>query len=182
MTRLLRVASVLVLLSLMSPAHADAGLLSWLDRLSGPGPFWGADIGIALNCKKEKGKENEGLLRSASDTLRLGCRNEDLNKKHFTWFMNIGLAATTHNNLDYGDRPEPEPSTAVGVLRLGTSVDYTIDASLDVGIGGGFMYFAGPGFVNFARPYVQPLRVTVRPLMLGWESAKRVQDANCAVT
>ncbi len=83
---------------------------------------WGADIGAALNCKKDP----EGLLRSASDTFRLGCRNEDLNKKHFTWFMNIGLAGTTHNNLDYGDRPEPEPSTAVGVLRLGTSVDCTI--------------------------------------------------------
>ena len=169
MTRLLRVVSLLLLLSLTMPAHAEAGLLSWLDRLSGPGPFWGVDAGIALNCKKEKGKEEEGLFRTAGDTLRLGCRNEDLENKHPTWFLNIGAAAARHNDLKYGDRPEPEHSKDIGVIRLGTSVDYTLDASLDVGVGGGFTYFVGPSFVNFARPYVQPLRVTVRPLLLRWQ-------------
>lgn len=181
MTRLFRVAAGCLLLVFAAPAYLEAGLLSWLDRLSGPGPFWGIDFGIALKCPSPpppcRDPTCQGVAQTTS-SVRVSCPGERLDKKHFNYYFNVGVAGTTRNKLNYGDRPEPEPSTAIGLVRIGSSVDYTLDPSLDVGAGAGFMYFGGESFDNSARPYVQPLRISIRPLLLNWSPQPFRNDCN----
>jgi hypothetical protein len=52
------------------------------------------------------------------------------------------------------------------MLRLGASFDWTVHRTVDLGAGFGMAYFGGPRFDNFSRGYVQPVRVTFRPLLL----------------
>ena len=166
----LRIAIGFFVLVFVAPAPSEAGLFSWLDRLSGPGPFWGVDFGIALRCPDTKDKPN--LLEATAD-IRFSCPGEDLTKRRFNWFMNVGVARASDNDLDYGERSAPAPSKAVNVLKMGTSVDFRPVPSVEVGTGAGFIYFGGPRFVNFARPYFQPLRLSVRPLIIGRYSKRR---------
>ena len=42
------------LLATARPAHAERGLWEWLERLSGPGPFWGVAGEVPVVCRVVK--------------------------------------------------------------------------------------------------------------------------------
>jgi hypothetical protein len=83
------------------------------------------------------------------------------------------VAVAQDNHLRYDDTAIEEKSKAVRLLKFGTAVDYTLVPWLDLGVGAGFLYFAGPRFENFALPYVEPVRVTIRPLLFRWKHLRR---------
>lgn len=154
----------------MTPQSADAGLLSWLSRLSGPGPFWGLDAEI---CMKTFTAEREGTKPPDFHTesvgggaLRLSCPGAKLDKRHVSWHLNVGAALAWKNPLDYSGVDVTDRSKRVWLLKLGTSFDFTVAPSVDVGVGGGIFYFGGERFDGFTRPYIEPLRLAVRPLLL----------------
>ena len=180
MRHLLRVAIGFFLLVFVAPAHVEAGLFSWLDRLSGPGPFWGIDVGIALRCPKRKEIANPKTLQDmrimSADGIVFSCPSDRLDNRGFHYFLNTGVAVAFRNQLNYGSRPEPEPSTSVALVKVGSSFDYRLHPSLEVGAGAGLWYFAGPSFDNFARPYIQPVRVSIRPLLLNWKTNRTLNN------
>jgi len=160
MSRFRRVVPVLLLLVLIPASASAQGVFRWLGRLSGPGPFWGVNGEIRLKCLDTQKKD--GILSG----VRIPCPDKTLDDKYLTIYLNLTGAVAENNSLNYGDVGAQEKSTAVRLLKVGTSLDWTAHRTFDIGAGGGIAYFAGPRFDNFFRAYVQPVRTAFRPLML----------------
>lgn len=163
---------VLVLIGLAVPESAQAGLLSWLGRMSGPGPFFGVDIS---RCVLVKGDDPPAPPRdeAASDAsagrrirnVVLGLCPELKDKRykpHWTVSVLAGLSGSLQNDLQRNG----EDAHAVWVLNLGGTADYTANPWLAVGAGAGINHFFGKDFRAFARPYVEPY-VAIRPALIG---------------
>jgi hypothetical protein len=151
-----------------SAGTAHAGLISWLDQLSGPGPFWIFDGSYGIKCSGDPVPSTE---RRKAETFGFGIRGgcearRSLEQRTWTWYLSAGAGFATENHLNYSDAG----SHPVRLVRFGTSVDRTVHRTLDLGAGIGGMYFAGPDFSNFTRMYLEPVRVNVRPLVL-WPGA-----------
>jgi hypothetical protein len=182
-----RVLPLLVVLTLVPGAVQAQGFVRWLGKLSGPGPFWGLGAEVRVKCfgVDRKSSRNEGDTIFHSDETqtaqpasleaqrkvagaRLPCPNAtftpDLDR-HATVYFNVSGAIAENNPLDYQDDGPQDESTAVRMLKVGTSIDWTVHRTVDVGTGFGLIYFGGPRFDNFSRGYVQPVRVTLRPLL-----------------
>jgi hypothetical protein len=155
--------------TLLLARPADAGLLSWLDKLSGPGPFWGMDIVVGVKCFYPENSKNSTRSKTDREALSsggiiLGCVSEaPLDEQHVAWLVTVGGALANNNPLDYGDRTD-EKSRWVGSIKIGSSLDYTVLPLFDIGAGGGLLHFIGPSFANFTLPYVES-RLTLRPLL-----------------
>jgi hypothetical protein len=175
MSRFHRVVPVVLLLVLIPASASAQGLFRWLGKLSGPGPFWGAGTEIRMRClgvdkpEKEKEKEKEKAkhkpLVAFIPVARFPC-NTLPGDRHTTIYFNLAGSIAESNPLFYGDQEQQERSTAVRLLQVGVSADWTFDKAFDVGAGFGMMYFAGPQFDNFSRGFVQPVRLSFRPLLL----------------
>jgi hypothetical protein len=168
---------------LTAPLKAEASFLGWISRLSGPGPFWGLDAEVCvshLNFDKDKIKPmNEaGDQKTFAPTLTFPCKVR-LDQRHLSWNLHAGVAVAFKNPLDYTGAGVEGKSDNVWRGQLGTSLDLTLRPWIDIGAGGGLVYFAGERFDSFARGYVEPVRVTVRPLLWRHASnpAQRERDA-----
>lgn len=177
-----RFVPLLIVLTLIPSAVHAQGMLRWLGRLSGPGPFWGLGAEVKLKCIGVDGKEPNKLDSQAVESqseglrgIRYPCPDATYNPldRHATVYLNISGSIAENNPMDYQDVGRQEESTAVRMLKIGTSIDWTVHRTLDIGTGAGVAYFAGPRFDNFTRAYVQPVRLTIRPLMVGKGSRDR---------
>jgi hypothetical protein len=99
------------------------------------------------------------------------CRKASVDDRFTTIYINFSGSIAENNPLFYGDAGHQTESTAVRMLKIGASADWTVHKTLDIGTGFGLLYFAGPRFDNFSRGYVQPLRFSLRPLMF-WSTKK----------
>lgn len=146
----LAITTVLIA-AMASPAFAQRGFWSWLDRLSGPGPTKGWGVEVVLVCD-----DNE-----AHRSLP-GCFGDDVFKRGVV-FVNLGLS-----NLETGSNPSD--GGAVGALILMPSVDPRLHRAVDVGVGMGVVRFRpanGDGrFDAFWKPIFEVGRITFRPLMV----------------
>jgi hypothetical protein len=158
-----RTAILAVFVTTLTSAPAEAGILSWLSKLSGPGWFWGSEISYAVKCFP-KAKPDEESNMSGSGVV-YGCPDRDLlTDAHFGWYVTGGLSVAFDSNLDYTSQQAQPGSDNVYMVKFGTALDYGVwPRWADIGVGSGFRYFAGARFENFALPYVQ-LRLTLRPL------------------
>jgi hypothetical protein len=165
---------VLVLISAAVPEPAHAGLLSWLGRMSGPGPFFGVDISRCVAVKggerprrpagagaSEEPEQTRGDL-AATLTFCPELRGGRRYRPHWTFSVVGGLSGSLENQL----QREGENGHAVWVLNAGGTADYTATPWLAVGAGAGINHFFGKDFRAFARPYVEPY-VAIRPALLG---------------
>jgi hypothetical protein len=165
---------VLALIGLAVPESAQAGLLSWLGRMSGPGPFFGVDLsrcvaviggerprhpaGAGASEEPEPTRGDLAATVALCPELRGGRRY----RPHWTFSAVAGLSGSLENQL----QREGHDGRAVWVLNAGGTADYTATPWLAVGAGAGINHFFGKDFRAFARPYVEPY-VTVRPALLG---------------
>src|SRR4051794_33916380 len=162
-----RRAALLVAAMLACTAQtAHAGLISWLDALSGPGPFYVFDVSHGLKCwpgKSTQGSENEKApadqepARTTGERIMSGishgCQStRPLDERFTTWSVGAGVGFATQNPLHYDDQQHHD----VWMLRATTSLDYRVHRALDVGAGVGMMYFNVPHEDSFSRPYVEP--------------------------
>ena len=153
--------AVVSLCTFALPGTAGAGILSWLDQLSGPGPFVVFDVSKGVWCSQKPKVE---LI-----TGRWGCQSTvSLEEPNLTWYLTGGAGFALDNPLDYGTGQDKPP---VRIVKLGTSLDYTIHRLVDIGAGVGVLYFNGPRFSNFARLYIEPVRLGFRPLLLNTHGA-----------
>jgi hypothetical protein len=157
--RMLLLATALVA---MAPQTAEAGILEWLGRLSGPGPFWGVDADVCLKAFPLEKRDDQGMMGS----LRLSCPSARLDERHISWYAHLGWAVAFDNPLNYAGVDVAGKSDNVWLLKVGTSFDFTVKPYLDIGVGGGLFHFGGERFDSFSRPYIEPVRVGLRPLLL----------------
>ena len=162
-----RVVPIVLLLAVIPSSASAQGLLRWLGRLSGPGPFWGTGAELRLKCLGIDEKPEKTMKMMMGGVLvRVPC-DTTLDDRHTTIYFNLAGAVAENNPLFYGDEGRQEESTAVRLVKAGVSADWTFHKAFDIGAGFGMIYFAGPRFDNFSRGFVQPVRLSVRPIMLG---------------
>ena len=168
MTRSSRLVVPVLLLMVLIPSCASAqGLMRWLGRLSGPGPFWGFGTEVCLKPIGADSKASRpGITPMSFVGVQISCRDVQLDDRHAGIYLIVTGAIAENNPLNYGDVDTQEESTAVRFLRLGGSIDWTFHKAFAIGAGAGLVYFAGPRFDNFVQPYVQLPRLAFRPLML----------------
>jgi hypothetical protein len=172
-------AALLFAVAVATPQRADAmWVFTWLDDLSGPGPFWGLELNLGVHCfpvdppppppKCHCAKPQDEPRSTSSATIDVApsCRRALLKPGLSRIGVVLGGAVASNNPLDYGEVGHQSRSTAVGLLTFGGSYDYTLAPAIDVGAEAGFAYFIGPRFTNFGRPYIKPAKVTLRPLVL----------------
>ncbi len=156
MTRYWVRLAVAAIAGLAVPHTAHAGILSWLDQLSGPGPFVVFDVSRGVWCSQKP--------RTEVITGRWGCQSTvELEEPNVTWYLTGGAGFALDNPLNYGAGVDKPP---VRFVKLGTSVDYTVHRLVDIGAGVGVLHFNGPRFPNFTRLYVEPVRLGFRPFLL----------------
>ena len=157
------------------PAEAQAGFIRWLEKLSGPGPFYGPGFDLYGFCY--------GIKKNSSIDYDLTDEQLRTNTYAPSWFWNVncGKANRTSrrltigvqdpklwgdNNLEYDATvPEDQRDTVTATIFLG-SADFGVDRSLDVGAGLGFVHFTGTPAGGFSRAVLEPLRVTFKPLTM----------------
>jgi hypothetical protein len=158
----------------------------WLERLSGPGPFWGNVFDERFLCVALPGKaaDADSVLRDNEWGRRLtrqigsrtwisaaGCQflNTDRNDPRLEVGVDFGFLSSSHNVLNYSNRPGlSEDDKKVGLRTFALTADVRVNRLVDVGASIGRASFRSPDadlFPGFSRLMVQPLRVTVRPLV-----------------
>ena len=170
---------ILAIVILLGKPHlADAGgILGWLGRMSGPGPFWGVDLSVCVPPSPwplHKGQHETTKAETTKAEAIILCKPE-IKRGDLTWYATVGFAFASNNQLDYGDSGGREKSRTVWTINAGTTLSYTLFDPLDVGTGVGFLRFDGPSFDYFLSPYVEPIILTLRPGLL----ARNCKGAKC---
>ena len=170
-------AAIAIGMVMLHAADARAGgILSWLGRMSGPGPFVGINVGYCRPLSKDTHSppphgeaESPGTqaVRSAGITF---CTEpqRDYFAPHWTFYVNGGIAKSLSNNLQYTG-----PSAySVWTLSSEVTLGYNVLPSIELGGGAGLRHFMGDNFRGFVRPYIVPAQVTVRPALFGRHDLK----------
>jgi hypothetical protein len=134
------------------PGVAHASWWSWLEELSGPGPFTGTfpTFSVPLAC--------------FADGKRVPCWNPQPVKQ------TIAVAVSRFNSdgrRRFKDLPADDPGNTddVNVVPLSGLYLFRPHRAVDVGPGIGVMFFSGSGFDTFARFVVTPINASIRPLV-----------------
>jgi hypothetical protein len=155
------------------PAEAQAGFIRWLEKLSGPGPFYGAGFdlyGFCYGVKKETSLTPDFTEDALTTQQRrwffdVNCGKANRTSKRLT----VGVQFSKlwgDNNLQYDPAvPEDQRDTVAATIFLG-SADFGVDRALDIGAGLGFIHFTNTPAAGFSRVLVEPLRVTWKPLTM----------------
>jgi hypothetical protein len=180
MKRLVLVALALLAFSAVpaTPAFAQTGFFRWLERLSGPGPFYGTGFelyGVCFGVKKDSAKDSDA---------------ETAQRKSATWFPGVGCGQAARRDGDRGlkiDRvsigvqyswmrgdnrlqydpsvPADQTDSVDATVFMGIA-DFGFVRALDLGAGFGFVRFSGMPSPAFSHVMFEPIRVTVKPLAL----------------
>jgi hypothetical protein len=161
------------------PADAQAGFIRWLEKLSGPGPFYGAGFelyGLCYGVEKNSSIQadpppEEAFKRSRDWFWDVNCGKAARNRQRLT----VGVQFSKlwgDNNLQYDETavPEDQRDTVGATIFLGTA-DLGVARALDVGAGLGFIHFTNTPPGGFSRVLLEPLRVTWKPLTMRRASA-----------
>ena len=169
-----------------APAHALWGG-GWLERLSGPGPFWGHVFDARLLCIAAPGSTNQtpstdpppgtSLTREITDRAWLtgaGCHFLAPDDKRMEIGIDLGLLNSSENVLDYSLRPGlTGEEREVRLRTFMVTADFRVNRLLDVGAAIGRASFSSESetlFSDFSKTVSQPMRLTARPLAILWNS------------
>lgn len=154
-------------------ASAQGGGWGWLEKLSGPGPFDGFEVGLSRCVGKH---EQNGSIPIASELLF--CKGLAKDKKPIAWGTLEGGYFWGKNDLALA---EGSASKTIHILSLEARLDYDLVAlfepkddkqeirSLEVGLGVGVMHVSGKTVDDFWRFQIIPVRFGIRPFALaGW--------------
>ncbi len=168
MTHRARIGVLAILVLAAMSEDAAAGILGWLGRMSGPGPFISVDVSRCIPLKHHPkaqgvaGAQQESAREAGAAIIICPQAAEDRYARHWTLYVTGGVAGSYDNDLN----PDGHNAHAVWILNLGVSADYTVYPWLALGVGTGANHFIGQDFKGFARPYVEPY-FSVRPALIG---------------
>ena len=174
------------LAGLLTPAPAEALWgRGWLERLSGPGPFWGNVYHVRFLCVTGPSDDRQaaadsfeehpgvrklvrpGVAGKRAYASAAGCNFLADDQPRLEVGLLVGRMESTENALDYTHRASPI-DTSVKLRTWAITFDFRVNRVLDVGVGVGRASFKPAAdaalFPDFGRTMAQPLRVTVRPL------------------
>jgi hypothetical protein len=157
------VLAVLFAMACAGVERAEAqGLRGWIDRLSGPGPFEGYGVLVEPVCYgvPQIPPPQDPVDRNL--TL-LG----DCDRQH--WRLDLGVEVSFYhanrNPLSYPDDP-PNERREVDLRMVVPYVDLVPRPWIELGAGLGVAWFSGDLFDTNATLVIQPVRATVKPLVL----------------
>jgi hypothetical protein len=141
------------------PSTAHASFWSWLEELSGPGPFGGYMFSFTVACVRD-------------DTLK-ACPvgNEDTRQ---TIVVRLGRFTSKADRPRFKDLPASDADNQgdVHVMPVSGLWLFRLHRSLEAGPGIGFMRVSGNGFDAFSKVSLTPLSATFTPFALNKDLAK----------
>jgi len=151
--------SVLLLLASAEEAQAANG---WLEKLSGPGPFYGWEFpDVPVWCSRNPAPELGGFLCLRDrDPLK---DNEDRETGFFIVSLSYSRFHSTENELEY-DMEITDDAKEVRISTVTLSLNNRPWKFLDIGVGVGINSFSGSLFPQFYRVSFDLPRVTLRPI------------------
>jgi len=179
MRRLVLVVACCGLFQLAMPAPAQAWF-EWIDHLSGPGPFNGADIWLRLKClpdtnppvnapgqgqqQQQQQQQQETLGGKVLTVLGGGCPQGRPFERSSSFNFRFGYARSYENHLTYAPDLE-ESRKAVNLWEYEGSFSGWVNDSktIELTTGVGLMNFRGKAFESFWRPYWRPVLATIYP-------------------
>ena len=139
--------------------HAGTG---WLEKLSGPGPFFGIVVPVPLRCDRLGDSYRTEI--QAEHVKNWGCDPAD--DKHAGPRRIVGVEVwrlwTDENELTY----DTDVDQGARIFAALGTLEFSPWKPVKVGGGLGVAWFSGDAFDTFARPLAQPVRLTVAPLSL----------------
>jgi hypothetical protein len=151
------------------PDIAHAGIIEWIDQMSGPGPFLGFTVEGRIHCfgtdkvpaPKPDQTEAEAQDRSRYLGVILKCFNDLPNTKRPWITVNLagGVSWALKNDLQ-----DDESKKKVIVYSFEPSLWWYPIPPLAVGTAVGHYSFTGAAFDTFSRLYWKPVQVEVKPL------------------
>jgi hypothetical protein len=162
---------VLVILAACWPstAHAGLGWLSWLEELSGPGPFHGIMFTSAIACAPAQGPLDFCSVASEQMVHTIAIR--------------VGRLTSGKDALRFRDLPASDPGNTdpVNVVPITVLYLHRVHRAVEIGAGAGVMRTSGTGFDAFWKFSLTPTAVAFTPgaLKKTWtrEWARRVAHA-----
>jgi hypothetical protein len=140
-----------VLAASLWPALADASIWSWLEELSGPGPFTGGMVTVTLACVKGHQLDFCAIPteeKRQSIALRLG-------------------SLSSGDALRFKDLPDTDENRrSVHVKPVSVLWLLRVHPSLQIGPGIGFMRVSGQDFHAFSKLSLTPLSAAFSPFAL----------------
>jgi hypothetical protein len=176
----------------LTPTSATANIIRWVDKLSGPGPFWGPQFEWRLVCvsgdpettdgEKERVRklQNDPSRRQAPITPSdyqpkavipaigiLGpCmfdRGPENGMRRVSINVGVGILWTHNtNDLKYESQLSKKDRT-VNMTTLETTAMWRVRRGVDAGPGIGLAWFSGRQFDSFKRVALIPVRIDYRP-------------------
>jgi hypothetical protein len=140
-----------------STAHAESWL-SWLEELSGPGPFTGYMVSFTVPCKQQ----DNGLRRWKDCNFGTKEKPQTLVIKFGRYGSDGRPRFKDLEDTPFDDRREVK-TAPVSVLWM-----FHVHRSFQLGPGVGFMRVSGDGFDGFSKLSLTPLSASFTPLALGW--------------
>lgn len=154
---------VCVCLACARTAHAQDGWLEWIEKMSGPGPFWGAGGYVRVGCWNDKNQYAWFCWRSPDRYPDARPKDE----RHIL-ALGIGYFWSFDNEPRFSDTPND--TAPIQILRFEPRYYYRFHQALDAGVGVSLRRYSGQGSGDFA-PFVQwgvtPASIVFTPLALG---------------
>jgi len=166
----LRTARLLVFVAAASlfPAVAQANIWSWLEELSGPGPFHGEMLWVPVVCY-DKPDWHPCLVRVTT-------KDEDAIRTTKPLPIPMVVAVKigylrSDNGPRFKDLPATDPDNQgkVAVLPVSGLFLFRLQRWIDVGFGAGIMRVSGEGFDPIYRVSLIPVSASIMPLALNRE-------------
>jgi hypothetical protein len=174
---------VFVLAASLCPAVAQANIWSWLEELSGPGPFHGGVVWIPVMCR-DKPSQNFEVLESPTwhwcvTRVRVTTIKEEESKiKHplpMVFAVKLGWLRS-EDGPRFKDLPRTDPDNQgqVSVIPVSGLFLFRLHRSLDVGGGAGILRVSGKGFDPLYRVSLVPISASLTPLALNckWQEKR----------
>ena len=130
-----------------APRSAEADIWDWLQEFSGPGPFHTRNLNLMVPCTNEVGVRSEALPQV------------DPSNPKPCWYIDY---RSFKNNTDQDNFKAGK--VELHVFEVGGSV--RLHRAIDVGFGGGAMFFNTEKGGKFVRGVLTVPRVQITPAML----------------
>jgi hypothetical protein len=152
-----RLTVLLCAFCLSSSSLAHAGIMEWIDQLSGPGPFWGVALEARLHCFDADKPPDIPARKSCLN--RLGENKRRLITVNFS----AAIAWAAHNDLPYANSTAQK---GVKLISFEPAVWWYPIPPVALGVSAGVDRFSGPAFETFYRGYVTPVQVEIKPFAI----------------
>jgi hypothetical protein len=156
-----------MVLLLVSAAPARAIGIGWLEKLSGPGPFGGWEVGLPILCFDLAADDRRVTEEQPRNRLgRAGFCGEYQDRAKPTVIIGFQYSDfdSQKNRLEYD--PSDERDKTVKLRSYLLSIDVRVHPAVDVGVGVAVNRFSGQAFESFTSLSFDPLRITIRPVAL----------------